>query len=172
MASETDSSLMGRIGKPIKNVNPFLKEFRDFAMRGNVIDLAVGVIIGAAFGKIVDSLVTNVIMAPLGAVTGGIDLSNRYWVLSTQTFATLDEAKKAGAAIIYYGTFLNAVINFLIVSFTIFLCVRTINKLSRKEEPPAPPPKKDCPYCCSSIPAQATRCPECTSTLSPAPARA
>jgi len=166
MQTESDSSLMGRIGKPIKNVNPFLKEFRDFAMRGNVIDLAVGVIIGAAFGKIVDSLVTNIIMGPIGALTGGIDLSDRYFILGP--YATLEEAKKAHAGVIYYGNFLNAVINFLIVSFTIFICVRTINKLARKPEPPAAPTTKDCPFCCSAIPLQATRCPHCTSTVGPA----
>jgi len=159
---------MGRIGQPIKNVNPLLKEFRDFAMRGNVIDLAVGVIIGAAFGKIVDALVTNVIMPPLSLVTGRINLLDRGWILSSRSFATLDDAKKVQVPILYYGAFLNAVLTFLIVSFTIFICVRTINKFHRKTDPPPPPPKKDCPFCFSSIPIQATRCPQCTSTLSEA----
>ncbi len=165
MQPESKSSLADRIGKPIKNVNPLLKEFRDFAMRGNVIDLAVGVIIGAAFGKIVDALVTNVIMPPLSVVTGDIDFSDRAIVLSRHTYADLAAARAAHAPMITYGVFLNAVISFLIVSFTIFICIRTINKFSRKPEPPA---KKDCPFCCSSIPLQATRCPECTSTLGPA----
>ena len=156
---------MSRIGKPIKNVNPLLAEFKDFAMRGNVVDLAVGVIIGAAFGKIIDSLVTNVVMPPLGIITGDIDLSDRVLVLSRQSFATLAEAKAAHAPMIYYGVFLNTVISFLIVSFTIFICVSTINKLHRKPEPAAEPLKKDCPFCCSSIALQATRCPQCTSTV-------
>jgi large conductance mechanosensitive channel len=156
---------MGRIGRPIKNVNPLLKEFRDFAMRGNVIDLAVGVIIGAAFGNIVNSLVTNVVMPPLSLLTGDIDLSDRVFILSRQSYATLAEAKAAHAPMIYYGVFLNTVISFLIVSFTIFICVRTINKLHRKSDPPPDAPKKDCPFCFSSIPLQATRCPQCTSAL-------
>jgi large conductance mechanosensitive channel len=157
---------MDRIGSPIKNVNPLLKEFRDFAMRGNVIDLAVGVIIGAAFGKIVDALVNSVVGPLIGILTGKIELSDRVLILSTQSFATLDDAVKAKVPIIRYGIFLNAIISFLIVSFTIFICVRTINKFHRKTDPPPPPPKKDCPFCLSSIPLQATRCPECTSTLS------
>ena len=167
MPPEPAPSLIDKFGKPMKNVNPLLKEFRDFAMRGNVIDLAVGVIIGAAFGKIVDALVTNVVMAPIGALTGGIDLSDRVLILSGQSFPNLEAAKKAHAAIIYYGVFLNAVISFLIVSFTVFLCVRMINKIHRKPEPPPAPLKKDCPYCISSIPLQATRCPQCTSVLDP-----
>jgi len=165
MEPEPSPSIMGRIGKPIKHVNPLLKEFRDFAMRGNVIDLAVGVIIGAAFGKIVDALVTNVIMPPLSLVTGKINLLDRGLILSRLPFATLDDAKTHQVPILYYGVFLNAVLTFLIVSFTIFICVRTINKFYRKPEPPPAPPKKDCPFCLSSIPLQATRCPQCTSML-------
>jgi large conductance mechanosensitive channel len=165
MPQERVKSVMDQIGKPIKHVNPLLKEFRDFAMRGNVIDLAVGVIVGAAFSKIVDSLVTNVIMPPLSLLTGGIDLSHRVFILSTTNFPTLDEAKKAHVPILYYGVFLDAVLTFLLVSFTIFLLVRTINKLHRKPDAPAEAPKKDCPFCCSSIPAPATRCPQCTSAL-------
>jgi large conductance mechanosensitive channel len=168
MQPESETSFMGRIGKPIKHVNPLLKEFRDFAMRGNVVDLAVGVIIGAAFGKIIDSLVTNVIMPPLSLLTGNIDLSDRGWILSTQPFPNMAAAKLAKVPIITYGVFLNTVISFLIVSFTIFICVRTINKLHSKPEEPPAPPKKDCPFCFSSIPLQATRCPQCTSTLGPA----
>jgi len=159
---------MGRIGKPIKHMNPLLTEFRDFAMRGNVIDLAVGVIIGAAFGKIIDALVTNVVMPPLSILTGDVDLSDRVWILSRQSYPDLAHAKAAHAPMIYYGVFLNTVIFFLIVSFTIFICVRTINKLHPKPAPPAAPPKKDCPYCFSSIPLQATRCSQCTSVLEPA----
>ena len=165
MQPESTKSLIGKFGKPIKQMNPLLKEFRDFAMRGNVIDLAVGVIIGAAFGKIVDALVTNVVMPPLSILTGDIDLSDRVIVLSRQTYPSVAAARAAHAPMITYGVFLNAVISFLIVSFTIFICIRTINKLSRKADPPPAPPKKDCPFCFSSIPLQATRCPQCTSAL-------
>jgi large conductance mechanosensitive channel len=168
MEPESKTSFVDRLGKPIKHVNPFLKEFRDFAMRGNVIDLAVGVIIGAAFGKIIDSLVTNVVMPPLSILTGNIDLSDRVIILSRQTYPDLAAAKAAHAPMITYGIFLNSVISFFLVSFTIFICVRTINKLHRKVDPPPAPPTKDCPFCCSSIPLLATRCPQCTSTLQPA----
>jgi large conductance mechanosensitive channel len=165
MQPESTTSLIGKFGKPIKQMNPLLKEFRDFAMRGNVIDLAVGVIIGVAFGKIVDALVTNVVMPPLSLLTGNIDLSDRVFILSGQSFPDLAAAKAAHVPIVYYGVFLNAVLSFLIVSFTIFVCVRTINKIHRKPEAPPAPPTKDCPFCCSSIPLQATRCPQCTSAL-------
>jgi large conductance mechanosensitive channel len=165
MQPESKTTLVNRIGTPIKNVNPLLKEFRDFAMRGNVIDLAVGVIIGAAFGKIVDALVTNVVMPPLSILTGDIDFSDRVIILSRQHFPDLAAAKAAHAPMITYGVFLNAILSFVIVSFTIFICIRTINKFARKTEAPA---KKDCPFCCSSIPLPATRCPCCTSTLAPA----
>jgi large conductance mechanosensitive channel len=168
MEPETTTSLMGKFGKPIKNMNPLLKEFRDFAMRGNVVDLAVGVIIGAAFGKIIDALVTNVIMPPLGLLTGGVALSKRALILSTKTYPDLAAADAAKAPVMHYGVFLDAVLNFLIVSFTIFICVRMINKIYRKPEPPPAPAKKDCPYCLSSIPLQATRCPQCTSALAEA----
>jgi large conductance mechanosensitive channel len=150
--------------KSVADRVPLLKEFHNFAMRGSVIDLAVGVIIGAAFGQIVNSLVTNVVMPPLSLLTGDIDLSHRVIILSRQP---MDEtaAVKAHVPMITYGTFLNSVISFLIVSFTIFLCVRTINKIYRKPAPPAPAPTKDCPFCCSSIPLPAKRCPQCTSML-------
>jgi large conductance mechanosensitive channel len=159
-------SVVDKFGAPVKKVSPLLKEFRDFAMRGNVIDLAVGVIIGAAFGKIVDALVTNVIMPPLSLLTGNIDLSDRVIVLSTQHFTDVAAAKAAKAPMIYYGVFLNAVISFLLVSFTIFIMIRVINKLHSKPE--AAPTTKGCPFCCSSIPINAVRCPQCTSDLTPA----
>lgn len=165
MQPESESSLAGRIGKPIKNVSPLLKDFRDFAMRGNVIDLAVGVIIGGAFGKIVDALVSNVLNGPLGLLTGKIDLSDRVLVLSEHPYTTsLKEAQAAHSPMIQYGLFVNAVINFLIISFTIFMCIRLLNRFYRKEAPPETP-KKDCPFCLSSIPLKATRCPQCTSAL-------
>lgn len=143
-----------------------LKEFREFAARGNVVDMAVGVILGAAFGKIVSSLVTDVVMPPLGLLIGKVDFSNLFLNLSGQTHRTLAEAKAAGAATINYGVFLNAVLDFLIVGFAVFLLVRQVNRLSRKPAPPAPD-TRDCPYCLSSVPLKATRCAHCTSTLEP-----
>lgn len=140
------------------------KEFREFAMKGNVIDLAVGIIIGAAFGKIVTSLVNDVIMPPIGLLLGKVDFSSLYINLSGQEFATLKEAVDAGAPIIQYGAFINNVIDFLIVAFVIFLVVKQINRL-KKEEPAAEPDKKDCPYCKSEVAISATRCPFCTSEL-------
>jgi len=144
-----------------------LKEFRDFAARGNVIDLAVGVIIGAAFGKIVTSLVNDVIMPPIGLIIGRVDFKSLFWSLDGQTYATLDEAKKASAPTINYGVFLNTVLEFLIVAFVVFLLVRQVN---RWMPPPVPEPKRDCPSCASSIPSRARRCPFCTSEVGPATA--
>ena len=139
-----------------------LKEFRDFAARGNVVDLAVGVIIGAAFGKIVTSLVNDVIMPPIGLAIGRVDFRNLYYALDGQTYPSLAEAQKAGAPTINYGVFFNTVLEFLIVAFVIFLIVRQINRLS---PPPVPAPQKSCPFCATSIAMAATRCPACTSTL-------
>jgi large conductance mechanosensitive channel len=144
------------------------KEFKAFIMRGNVLDLAVAVIIGGAFGKIVTSFVNDVIMPPIGLLLGNVDFSNLFINLSGASFKTLDEAKKAGAPTIAYGIFLNAVIDFLIVAAVIFLVVRTANRLQQLREAPAPaaaPTTKDCPYCLSSIAIKATRCPHCTSEL-------
>ena len=143
-----------------------LKEFREFAMRGNVIDLAVGVIIGAAFGTIVKSLVDDIIMPPIGLLIGGLDFSNLFLSLSGQEYPSLVAAKAAGAATINYGVFLNNVLNFLIVAFAVFLLVRQINRMKRLA--PATPPtptEKSCPYCVSTIALAATRCPQCTSEL-------
>ena len=141
------------------------KEFRDFAVRGNVIDLAVGIIIGAAFGKIVTSLVNDILMPPLGVILGKVDFSNLYINLSGKAYASLTEAKAAGAATINYGLFINNIIDFVIVAFAVFLLIRQVNKLTAKPAPPAAPSTKDCPYCASAIPLKATRCPHCTSEL-------
>lgn len=141
----------------------FLDEFKKFAMRGNVVDLAVGVIIGGAFGKIVSSLVSNVVMPPLGMLMGKVDFTNLFISLNGQDYATLDAAKKAGAPVIAYGSFLNTVLDFVILAFVVFIMIRQINKLM-PEKPPAPAPRK-CPFCKSAIADDATRCPHCTSQL-------
>jgi large conductance mechanosensitive channel len=144
------------------------KEFRDFAMRGNVIDLAVGIIIGAAFGGIVASLVADIIMPPIGMLLGNVDFSNIFAVLKDGKipgpYASVAAAKAAGATSINFGLFVNTVINFLIVAFAIFLVVKNVNRLKRKEEIPAPT-TKECPHCLSTIPIKATRCGHCTSDL-------
>lgn len=143
-----------------------LKEFKEFAMRGNVLDMAVGIVIGAAFGKIVTSFVSDVLMPPIGLVLGKVDFSNLFLSLSGKPFASLAEAKAAAAPTLNYGLFLNTVLDFIIVAFAIFLLVKQVNKLQRKpEEAPAPPSTKDCPFCASAIPLKATRCPQCTSQL-------
>ena len=141
----------------------FFDEFKKFAMRGNVVDLAVGVIIGGAFGKIVSSLVSNVVMPPLGMLMGKVDFTNLFISLNGQDYATLEAAKKAGAPVIAYGSFLNTVLDFAILAFVVFVMVRQINKLM-PEKPPAPDQRK-CPYCKSVIADDATRCPHCTSQL-------
>ena len=140
-----------------------LKEFRDFAMRGNVIDLAVGVIIGGAFGKIITSFVSDVLMPPFGLVLGRVDFSNLFLSLNGQSYKTIAEAQAAGAPTLNYGLFLNATIDFIIVAFVIFLLIRTINRMQKPA--PAAPTTKDCPYCFSAIPIKATRCPQCTSQI-------
>ena len=147
-----------------------LKEFREFAMRGNVLDMAVGIIIGAAFGTIVNSLVQDVIMPPVGLLLGNVDFSNIFIVLKEGTvagpYASVAAAKSAGAVTINFGVFVNTIITFLIVAFAVFLLVRTINRLRRQEEAlPPVPTTKECTYCFSSIPVKATRCPQCTSEL-------
>ena len=141
-----------------------LKEFRDFAMRGNVIDMAVGIIIGAAFGKIVASFVSDIIMPPIGLLTGGIDFSNIYINLSSGTYQSLADAQKAGAATINIGLFINTIVYFLIVAFAIFISIKQLNRL-KKEAPPAAPSERDCPFCFSRIPIKATKCGHCTSVL-------
>ncbi|MGE5850203.1 MAG: large conductance mechanosensitive channel protein MscL [Candidatus Methylomirabilota bacterium] len=143
-----------------------LKEFKEFAMRGNVLDMAVGIIIGAAFGKIVAVFVSDVLMPPIGLLLGKVDFSNLFINLSGKPVSTIAEAKAAGAATINYGLFLNTVIDFLIVAFAIFLLIKQVNRLKRQPEPaPVVPTTKDCPYCLSSVALKATRCPHCTSEL-------
>jgi len=142
------------------------KEFKEFAMRGSVLDMAIGIIIGAAFGKIVTSLVSDVIMPPIGLLLGKLDFSNLYINLSGQPYASLGAAKAAGASTINYGMFVNTVIDFIIVAFVIFLLIRQVNKLKRQPEVAAAvPTTKECPYCLSVIPVKAVRCPHCTSEL-------
>ena len=140
-----------------------LKEFKEFAMRGSVLDLAVGVIIGAAFGKVVSSLVEDVIMPPIGRLVGHVDFSNLFISLSEKHADTLAAAKAAGIPTLNYGTFLNTIINFLIVAFAVFLLVRSVNKWLPK--PPAPVTTKDCPQCAMPIPVSAKKCGHCTSAV-------
>jgi large conductance mechanosensitive channel len=144
------------------------KEFKEFAMKGNVMDLAVGVIIGAAFGKIVTSLINDVIMPFVGLPFGRVDFSNLFLNLSGGAYPTLAEARKAGAATLNYGLFINTLIDFLIIALVIFLMVKWVNKLRRPAPAPAlAPATKDCPYCFTMIPIKAVRCPACTSQLKP-----
>ena len=152
-----------QVSTTVKKGGKFLQEFKEFAMRGNVLDMAVGIIIGAAFGKIITSLVSDVIMPPLGLLLGKLDFSSLYINLSHKSFASLAAAKAAGAATINYGVFLNAVLDFLIVAIVIFLLIRQINRLKRPS--PVAVTTKECPFCFSAIPLKAVRCPHCTSEL-------
>jgi len=147
-----------------KEGTPMLAEFKKFALKGNVLDLAVGVVIGAAFNQIVNSLVNDVIMPPLGFIVGKVDFSNLYLNLGRTPYASLAEAREAGAPVIAYGLFLNHVINFLIVAFAVFLLVRQVNRW-RPAPPPEPPKTKECPYCLSAVPVGAVKCAHCTSDL-------
>ena len=140
------------------------KEFKEFAMRGNVLDLAVGIIIGAAFGTIVTSLVNDVIMPPIGMALGQVDFSSLFVALDGQSYASLAKAKEAGAPVIAYGQFVNTIINFLLVAFAVFLLVKQVNRLNRPA-PAATPTTRDCPYCLTAIPLNATRCAHCTSEV-------
>ena len=147
-----------------------LKDFKDFAMKGNVVDMAVGIIIGAAFGTIVKSLVADVIMPPIGMLLGNVDFSNLFVVLkegaAAGPYLALADAQKAGAVTINYGMFINTIISFIIVAFAVFLLVRYLNKLQREEEaPPEEPTTKECPKCYSTISIDASRCAFCTSEL-------
>jgi large conductance mechanosensitive channel len=151
-----------------------VKEFKEFAMRGNVVDMAVGIIIGGAFGTIVKSLVSDVLMPPIGLLLGGVDFSNFFVVLKegakgAAPYGALADAQAAGAVTVNYGLFFNAVISFLIVAFAVFTLIKGINSLKREEEaPPAEPTTKECPFCLTTIAIKATRCPNCTSELAPA----
>ncbi len=143
-------------------------EFKKFIMRGNVIDMAVGIILGTAFGKIISSLVKDILMPPIGMLLGGVDFSNLFIDLSGKGYKTLAEAMEAGAPVIRYGVFINTVIEFLIIAFSIFLVVKGINKLEemkKKEEEAAAPTTKECPYCHMQIPIEAVKCPYCTADL-------
>jgi large conductance mechanosensitive channel len=143
-----------------------VKEFKDFAMRGNVVDMAVGIIIGGAFGKIVTAAVSDIIMPPIGLLLGKVDFSSLFINLSGKPYESLAAAKAAGAATINYGMFLNTVIDFVIIAFVIFQMIRLMNRLQKKPEAaPAAPTTKDCPHCLSAIPIKATRCGHCTSQL-------
>jgi large conductance mechanosensitive channel len=149
------------------------KEFKEFAMRGNVVDMAVGIIIGGAFGTIVKSLVSDVIMPPIGLLLGGVDFSELFLVLkegsTPSPYVALAEAQAAGAVTINYGVFINSVISFIIVAFAVFMLIKSLNKLKREEEAPAvEPTEKECPYCFTNIPIKAIRCPHCTSEVEPA----
>jgi len=148
-----------------------MKEFKEFAVKGNVVDMAVGIVIGAAFGTIIKSLVADVVMPPVGLLLGGVDFSNLFIVLKdaadgAAVYATMAEAQAAGAVTLNYGAFINTIISFVIVAFAIFILIKNMNKLKKKEEAPAAAPTtKDCPHCLSSIPIKATRCPNCTSNI-------
>ncbi|MDT3737427.1 MAG: large conductance mechanosensitive channel protein MscL [Denitratisoma sp.] len=145
-----------------------VSEFKEFAMKGNVVDLAVGVIIGGAFGKIVDSLVKDIVMPMVGRLLGGVDFKHLYVNLGSKTFETLEAAEKAGAPIVKYGAFINTVVDFIIIAFAIFMAIKVMNRLKRAEAAapaPAEPTTRECPHCLSTIPLKATRCAHCTAQL-------
>ncbi len=142
------------------------KEFKEFALRGNVMDMAIGIILGGAFGKIVSSFVKDVLMPPLGMMLGGVDFANLFIDLGHKGYATLEAAREAGAPVIAYGVFLNTVIDFILIAFAIFIVVKQINRMKRQEEAaPAEPTTKNCPFCLMEIPIEATRCGHCTADL-------
>jgi large conductance mechanosensitive channel len=142
-----------------------IKEFKEFAMRGNVLDMAVGIIIGAAFGQIVTSFVADILMPPIGRLLGHVDFANLFLNLTDAHYDTLAAAKAAGAATMNYGIFFNTIINFLIVAFAVFLLVRSVNRFTAKPAPAVAPTTRDCPYCLSAVPLKASRCGHCTSEL-------
>jgi large conductance mechanosensitive channel len=159
---------MAHLGSPkalLGKSGGMLGEFREFAMRGSMLDMAVGIIVGAAFGRVVSSFVSDILMPPIGLFSGHSDFSNKFINLSGHAYATLAEAKAAGAATINYGVFFNALSDFLIVAFTVFMLIRQVNRL--KSQSAAPDAStRDCPYCFSPVALKATRCPHCTSTMS------
>lgn len=159
---------MARLGSPKlllgKRGGPIGKEFREFAMRGSMLDMAVGIIIGAAFGRVISSLVSDILMPPIGLLTGKSDFSSKFINLSGKAYANLAEAKAAGAATINYGVFLNTALDFLIVAFAVFMLIRQVNRLKGEEKPPAVT-SKECPFCFSPIAIKAIRCPHCTSEM-------
>ena len=140
----------------------FMEEFKEFAVRGNVMDMAVGVIIGGAFGKITASAVNDIVMPVLGKLTGGVDFGNLFIALSEKEFATLDAAKKAGVPVVAYGSFINTVVDFVLIAFAVFLMIKAVNRLHPKEESK---PARTCPYCKGEVADDATRCPHCTSEI-------
>jgi large conductance mechanosensitive channel len=145
-----------------------LKEFKDFVMRGNVLDLAIAVIVGAAFGAIVTSLINDVLMPPIGLALGKVDFKDLFISLNGQTYASLAAAKAAAAPVIAYGLFVNTIVNFLVVAFIVFMVVKQANRFNKPAPTPAAPSTKECGYCASTIPLKAKRCPQCTSDLSAA----
>jgi large conductance mechanosensitive channel len=157
-------------GEHVKKGEPMFKEFKEFATRGSMLDLAIGIIMGAAFGAIVNSLVADIIMPPIGMLLGNVDFKNMYVLLkegakAAAPYASLESAKAAGAITMNYGVFVNLIITFIIVAFVVFLIVKAVNKSRKKSEVADAAPTKDCPFCLTAVPQQATRCPACTSAL-------
>jgi large conductance mechanosensitive channel len=174
MTTEKDPFLdnlgMAHLGSPkvlLEGRGGVLGEFRAFAMRGSMLDMAVGIIVGAAFGRVVSSFVSDMVLPPIGLLTGHSDFSNKFINLSSHAYSTLAEAKAAGAATINYGVFLNTLLDFLIVAFVVFMLIRQVNRL-KKEQEATVTATRDCPYCLSVVPDKATRCPHCTSALTAA----
>ncbi len=174
VASEKDPILdnlgMAHLGSPkvlMGKGGGVFREFRAFAMRGSMLDMAVGIIVGAAFGRVVSSLVSDIVMPPIGLLTGRSDFSNKFINLSGHVYATLAEAKSAGAATINYGVFLNALSDFLIAALVVFMLIRQVNRLKSEQEESVAA-TRDCPFCLSSVAIKATRCPHCTSALTEA----
>ncbi len=165
----TPSDFIPPMVSPVRVLHPkggrMFKEFKEFAVRGNVLDMAIGIIMGVAFGKIITSFVEDLLMPPLGLLIGKVDFTNLFVSLTGQAFDSLAAAKAAGAPTINYGMFVNHVLNFILVAFAIFLLVKQVNRLKRQQAAPAAPTTRDCPFCLTAIPLKATRCPHCTSEV-------